>query len=358
MKCNMLSWRIIYRNKHLFLALCLPLVLCQCLGTKSKTQTPGFRGLSGAESSRLAEIYGPGLKEPKSDQVDRDLNLEELASQGDLFLQSRQYESSLINYYKILAQEPLRHDIRYKVGVILLLTGKLAEAEKELAEVLAYQTDLVEAHEALGLVFLQEDKLSEAQHEFRTALALEPRRPLARYFSGVAYLRADNYSQALSEFKQAQASSPNSARIMSDLGWTYFKLKNYDQGLQWLTKAKNLNPNDPKLNRRLGEVYATLNRFPEALAAYRQAGDEAQAYNNIGVHYFVAQRYRKAARCFQKALEMRSTFYQEAKLNLEKALQKLQEEQAGQETVPQSNHQGHNGAQLSRSLPTTPGEDE
>ncbi len=121
---------------------------------------------------------------------------------------------------------------------------------------------------------------------------------------------------------------------MSDLGWTYFKLKNYDQGLQWLKKAQALNPKDKKLNHRLGMILAAQKKFPEALEAFRKAGDEAQAFNNIGVHYYLDHRYAEAARCFQKALDLRPTYYQEAKVNLEKTLARLQEEEPETEELP------------------------
>jgi tetratricopeptide (TPR) repeat protein len=35
--------------------------------------------------------------------------------------------------------------------------------------------------------------------------------------------------------------------------------------------------------------------------------------------------YEEAAKCFQRALELRPTFYQEAKTNLQRALEKMQE---------------------------------
>jgi tetratricopeptide (TPR) repeat protein len=76
----------------------------------------------------------------------------------------------------------------------------------------------------------------------------------------------------------------------------------------------------------LGMALAGLKRYPEAFEAFKQGGDEAQAYNNIGVHYYLDGRYEDAAKCFQKALDLRPTFYGEAKANLQRALEKLQEE--------------------------------
>ena len=56
-----------------------------------------------------------------------------------------------------------------------------------------------------------------------------------------------------------------------------------------------------------------------------KAGDEAQAYNNIGVYCFMDGQYEEAAKCFQHAIEIRPIFYQEAKSNLQRALEKLQQ---------------------------------
>src|SRR4030065_1442278 len=67
---------------------------------------------------------------------DTELDQGHLKELGDLFLQNRDYESSLINYLQILQANPGRYDLRYRVGVIFLLTGQLEAARKELARVL------------------------------------------------------------------------------------------------------------------------------------------------------------------------------------------------------------------------------
>jgi tetratricopeptide (TPR) repeat protein len=167
---------------------------------------------------------------------------------------------------------------------------------------------------------------------------------------GETYLGGKQYSQALTEFKAAQELAPNSARVMSNLGWAYFKTDKTDQGLQWLKKAQALNPDNPKINHRLGMVFAAQKKYPEALAAFRKGGDEAQALNNIGVHYYLDRRYAEAARCFQKALEVRPTFYQEAKVNLGKALARLQEEKPAEE---ESHHSPPGRISLKSQSPST-----
>ena len=127
------------------------------------------------------------------------------------------------NYSKILSQNPERHDIRYKLGIALLLTGKLEEAKKELAEVLLHKMDMLEAHEALGVVYLQENNVTAAQQEFRSVLALDPKRFQSRYFLGETCLRANQYSQALTEFKAAQELAPTQCQSYEQSGVDLFQ---------------------------------------------------------------------------------------------------------------------------------------
>ena len=125
--------------------------------------------------------------------------------------------------------------------------------------------------------------------------------------------------------------SSNNVALLATLGQAYLKVKDYDRALLCLKKGQSLDPNDKKINLNLGMALAGLKRYPEAFDAFLKAGDEAQAYNNIGVHYYLEGHYEEAAKCFQKALELRPTFYEEAKTNLQRALEKLQE--SGKEPI-------------------------
>ena len=166
------------------LSLCLmSLLICSCLTTKGSKNAPAFRGLTGSEAERLEAVNNPGFRD-KPSKRDNDDSPENLAESAEMFLQNGDFERSLYNYSKILSQNPERHDIRYKLGVALLLSGQLDEAKKELAEVLLHKMDMLEAHEALGVVFLQENNVTAAQQEFRSVLALDPKRFQSRYFLG------------------------------------------------------------------------------------------------------------------------------------------------------------------------------
>ncbi len=305
------------------LGLLLPLLLSACLTTQGNKKAPAMRGLSPSETERLETLHNPDWRHPLP-RPQREETPENLAETAELMLQTGDYERSIYNYSKILHQDPQRHDIRYKLGLALLMTGRLEDAKRELAAVLVQKMDMPEAHEAMGVIYLQENKPAEAQQEFRTVLAQNPNRSQARTLLGEAYLRGGQYTQALTEFKAALAQAPRNARVIGNIGWAHYKLKQYDEALRWLKQAQTISPQNPRINQRLGMVFAAQKKYPETLAAFRQGGDEALAFNNIGVYYYLDGRYEEAARCFQKALDLRPTYYEEARVNLDKTLARLQ----------------------------------
>ena len=302
--------------------LALPLFLAQC-GKQSPDSMR--KELMQREAKLTAADTEWEKKQAKAARAgQQNLPLDRLEAMGEMSLQSRDYETSLINFMEILQQNPDRHDIRYKVGVIFFLNGQMEEARQQFALVLVQRPEMLEAHEALGMVHLEEKKYPLAIGEFQQVLNRDARRVKARYLLGVAYLEAGQHQRAISELAQTLAQEPGNINCLTTLGQAYLQQKDYSKALAPLQKAKSLAPQDLKVHRHLGMALAGLKRYPEALEAFLKAGDEAQAYNNLGVYYFQDGHYEEAAKCFQKALDVRTTYYQEATANLHRALEKLQ----------------------------------
>ncbi len=314
-------------SRRLLLAtvvLLLPVGLSQCAAGKNalhdrelKTIDPAVWATSPQFSSQPPAFRGREGKKLGDEDSAR------LLAQGNLSLGFRDYQSSLLNYLEILKVQPERHDIRYRVGVIFLLNGQLEAAKHELARVLLKRPDMLEAHEALALVHLQEKNYSLAIEEFQTVLSKDSGRAKAHHFLGITYLSAGQTTRALASLETAVRLDPEQLMSYAVLGQVNLKLKKYPQAIEWLTKGLRLDPKNPKMNHHLGMALAALKRYPEALQAFMAAGDEAQALNNIGVHYYMEGRYDEAAKCFQKAIELRPTYYEEARINLHRALEKL-----------------------------------
>ncbi len=248
---------------------------------------------------------------------------------GDAAVQSGDYESSLLNFLSVLRKNPERYDLHYKVAVLFLLNGQWPGAKQELALVLVHRPEMLEAHEAMGLVHLQEKNYSQAIEEFQTVLGQDSQRVSALHLLGVAYLESGQPGKAVVQLRRALVIDPHHIASIAPLGQAYIDLKDCRQAIACLQRGLALDPKNEKLNYQLGMALAQDKHYNEALDAFMKAGDEAQAYNNIGVHYFVAGQYEEAAKCFQRAIELRPSFYEEAKDNLQRALEKLQQTRQG-----------------------------
>lgn len=251
------------------------------------------------------------------------LSPDQVQALGDAALLSGDYQTSIINYLAILKKNPERYDLHYKIGILFLLNGQWQGAQDELALVLVHHPEWLQAHEALGLVHLAQKNYPLAIQEFQTVLARAPNRINSLHLLGEAYLRTGQPSTAVVYFKQALAADPGHVSSLLALGQAYMDLKDYQQAVACLQRGLALDPKNEKLNYEMGMALAAERRYEEALNAFMKAGDEAQAYNNVGVYYFVAGQYEDAAKCFQRAIELRPTYYGEAKINLQRALEKL-----------------------------------
>jgi len=311
----------IRRLATLVLVLTLPCLASQCANKGARV--PPVRGLTMEESSKLQAQYDPWSdRQPKAGE---ELPEDRLEALGDIALKNRNFENSLINYLQILQKNPERYDLHYKVGVIFLLSGKLEAAQKELALVLVHHPEMFQAHEALGLVFLQGKQYPLAIDEFQYVLAQDPRRAKTYHLLGVTFLESGRLDRAVQALKTATTLNPRQFSSLIALSKAYLERKEYRQAVASLKQALALAPQSQKVNNMLGLALAGQKQYPQALEAFMKAGDEAQAYNNIGVYFFMDGQYEEAAKCFQRAIELRPTFYQEAKTNLQRALDKLQE---------------------------------
>jgi tetratricopeptide (TPR) repeat protein len=303
------------------LVLTLPVLASQC--SKKSQQVPPVQGLTLDQSEKFQAAHPQwGDQKPKPPESVPEDRLESL---GDIALKNRDFNKSLMSYMQILQEHPERYDLHYKVGVIFLLAGKLDAAQKELAMVLVHQPEMLKAHEAMGLVHLQGKQYPLAIEEFQYVLTRDPQRAKTYHLLGVSFLESGRPERAILALNTAIRLDSHLLNSHIALARAYLQQKDYPHAVAILKRAQTLAPNNPKVNQLLGQGLAAQKQYPQALEAFMKGGDEAQAYNNIGVFYFMDGQYEDAAKCFQRALELRPTFYQEAQTNLQRALEKMQQ---------------------------------
>ena len=101
------------------------------------------------------------------------------------------------------------------------------------------------------------------------------------------------------------------------MGLSFYLSGQYKKAYQELKQATKLDSSSDRIQNNLALVLTKLMDYDKALIAFKNAGDLAQAYNNLGCVYLAEGRKKEAIRNFQKALESRPKFYDIANENLE-----------------------------------------
>ena len=94
--------------------------------------------------------------------------------------------------------------------------------------------------------------------------------------------------------------------------------KEFRKAARAFNRALDLKYTNRKVFNNLGIAYANLEQYSDALQAFKQGGGKARAYNNLGCIYLKKGMFEEAVRCFEKAIEVEAGFYATANENLKK----------------------------------------
>jgi Ca-activated chloride channel family protein len=110
-----------------------------------------------------------------------------------------------------------------------------------------------------------------------------------------------------------------------------FDREEFEAALEAYREAQTDRPDSPELHYNVGDALYKQGAIDEAIAAFQMAvesGDPtlgSKAFYNLGNALYKKQAFDQAVSAYEKALEMDSTD-QDAKVNLEMALEKLEEQ--------------------------------
>jgi Flp pilus assembly protein TadD len=276
------------------------------------------------EYKKLLEQQKAGMP-PESDAVKKlpEMTAGEYEHLGDTYLRQGNINMAYLQYDKALRMEPKQTRVRYKVGLLFLRKGLPDEALKEFQEILTHDATFVLAYDGIGQALLKKSNYDDAEKHFRHALALSPELWQCHNFLGILYDRRQRYDEAIAEYRAALSLKPDEGFLLNNLGMSYYYKGDYKQAVQTFTEALKTAPAQNKIYNNLGLALAKLGREREALAAFKNGGDEAKAYNNLGVIYLGEKRYQEAIAAFEKAVQLSPSYYVKANENLKTARQAL-----------------------------------
>jgi tetratricopeptide (TPR) repeat protein len=149
--------------------------------------------------------------------------------------------------------------------------GRLAEAERFYAAVLAKQPNDVDANHFLGALRLQQGRNDEAIRLIGAALKVNRKSAQALTNYGLALERAGRVDEALAAYDQAIALKPDFAAAHNNRGLALLRVGRAAEALASFDRATAINPNHPDAFVNRGLVLIELNRCEAALASLDRA---------------------------------------------------------------------------------------
>ncbi len=189
-------------------------------------------------------------------------------------------DAATASYRQALADSPDDAALKSRMGAVLVLTGKEAEAEKLLREVLEAQPYSSEAEHYLGRIELDRGQLESARQRFLRAARLDPDSGMYRMYVAWAALESNEMSTALRDLDAALKLDPT----LGDAYWLRARIRiragTVRDALADLNKAIELNPKRIEAWAAMGESYDQLGRIKDAIAAFKKAvaGAPEQGY--------------------------------------------------------------------------------
>lgn len=184
----------------------------------------------------------------------------------------------------------------------------------------------------LAMGHRQTGRLAEAEALLRQIVALQPHHVHAWHQFGLVVLQQGRAREAVDLIQKAVALQPGNAALHSDLGVAYRMCGELDESIASFRGSLRLQPNAPHTQRNLGDALQAVGRSEEAIASYRAAlflsPTDAGAHNNLGNAYLHLGQLEDAAACYRRAVECEPRLLQ-AQSNLGDVLTKLDRPEEG-----------------------------
>jgi protein O-GlcNAc transferase len=248
-----------------------------------------------------------------------------LAQATTLHQQGRLAEAERL-YAAILAVRPDQFDALHLLGLIRLGQGQPAAALRLIADAMRAKAPSPQVLLNHGLALSALGRQEEAAASFERATKLKSKFPEAHNNRGVVLASLGRNEEAVECYRKALAAKPAYADALSNLGNALMQLKRYDEALASYDRALAARPGyaDALYNRAI--TLRALGRHDEALKSYdlvvKARPDLAEAWCNRGVALHDMRRFEEALLCCERALALRPD-YVEAHYNRALSLEGL-----------------------------------
>lgn len=321
--------------KRISLLLAMTAVLsgCQTMGPEPVLET---RSVYSGDNSLLHKVR------KQASSADQAMQMAAMAYQaGDS-------DQALYQYLRAIELEPERYESMVWIGRIHRERGNTQLAEMAFGDVLTNQPENPDALAEMGMLNLAQRNHAAAQKLLFKAVALDQRRlgndqgdgasgeaalkvdslkvdsksPLKVYNAlGVLADLRNDFSLSEAYYRLAMLIEPRSVLVQNSLGYSYYLAGQWSDAERTYQRGIGYDARYKPLWRNYGLLLARMERYEEALSAFEQIGNRAQASNDVGYICLVEGKLDVAEQFFRSAIEQSPAHYDMAWDNLNRVQQ-------------------------------------
>jgi tetratricopeptide (TPR) repeat protein len=226
----------------------------------------------------------------------------------------------------ILAVKPNQVDVLQLLGTIKLSNGRCSEALDLISRAMRLKARSPQILRIHGLALSALGRPREAIESFDRAIKLNAKFSGAHHDRGNALTQLNRFDEAVASYDRALAAQPNFVEALYSRGNVLEQLKRFEEALASYDRALALRPNFVEALYNRGNLLRELKRFDEAVASYDRVlafrPDVVEALQNRGHALEQLQRFEEALANYDRALALHPDLV-EALLNRGKIFHEL-----------------------------------
>jgi tetratricopeptide (TPR) repeat protein len=237
--------------------------------------------------------------------------IQQISERAQSAIDRGDYVNARADLVQLVNEEPDSPEALQRLGSVLMLEGRLPEAESSFHAALARDRDYVEAILGLGEVETLRGDTASALKRFETAILIDPRRPRAHYLLGRAREAVGQTDEALASYFRALEFDPNDVHSIVRIAAIQLARSQPDQALSRLDQAIELVSADGEARALRGLAHWKLHHIPEAIADLRAAAqrlpNRPDIYYNLALVLEADHKQTDARTAAEQALRLAPT---------------------------------------------------
>jgi Tfp pilus assembly protein PilF len=231
-------------------------------------------------------------------------SLAERLAEGDRLRDSGDMGKAAFEYFRALRAAPDSATARERIA-FLQIDRDPNVAEGIFAGLIQEQPVRATAHLGRGLAQLQRGDLPAAREALERALELDPRSADAEVALAMTCEGSAASECAARNYDRALALDANNADLHNNRGMSLLITGKFAAAADEFRLALRGRPGDRAVQNNLGLALGRAGDTSSALAAFRAAGDEASALNNMGYVHYLNGDPQRAIEHYERALAAR-----------------------------------------------------